>query len=127
MIRRLLLLLVVVAAQLPALTAVASHYPNEFCSESGDVCTDTHKVDGVRKLRIGTAAKYFSHYKLCVTAPDDSRECKRFEIHKSGAGYGDTVNWAKQFPNKGEGAYTVRWKAQGNYITPKLGFHVKTY
>jgi hypothetical protein len=102
----------------------AHHEPNSGCSESGDVCLTTNKVDGIRKLRIGLAAQYFSQYKLCVEAPDESKVCKVFEIEDTGAGYGDSVRWARQFPRKGPGAYTVRWR-QGGSLLGTRGFHVK--
>ena len=105
--------------------ATAGHAPNSHCSESGDVCLSTRKVDGKRLLRIVTTAKYFETYKLCVKAPDESRTCRRGLMRDSdGDGvWTGSMNWAKRFPNKGPGAYTVRWTAEG-YRSPRLGFHV---
>jgi hypothetical protein len=125
MIRTIVSAIAITAFQLPLSSAEATHQPNDYCSESGDVCASTAKVDGLRKLRITTAAQYFENYRLCVTAPDDSKECKKFKIEQSGSGYADSVRWKKHFPNKGGGAYTVQWKAGGENVTPKLGFHVK--
>lgn len=105
--------------------AEAGHRPQEYCSESGDVCQSTKKIDGVRKLKITLAAKYFSRYNLCVKAPDGALTCKRFRIRESGASYGSTVRWRRHFPNAGEGAYTVTWKANGDRIGARLGFHQK--
>ena len=114
-------------ALVPALLPVAvqaNHRPNLYCSESGDVCLTTAKDDGVRKLRIGLAAKYFQRYRLCVVAPNDSRTCKSFDIERHGDVYGDSVRWSRHFPNEGSGAYTVIWKNSGERIGKKLGFHV---
>ena len=110
-----------IAGIVPA--AHAGHRPQESCSESGDVCQSTKKIDGVRKLKITLGGKYFSRYKLCVKAPDGSTTCKRFKIRDQGATYGDAVRWRKHFPNAGEGAYTVTWKQGGNRIGARLGFH----
>jgi hypothetical protein len=104
--------------------AAASHRPNSFCSESGDVCQSSDEVDGVRKLRITLAAKYFSRYKLCVVAPDDSRTCHSYQIEKRGTVFGDSVRWDTHFPEAGNGAYTVIWKSSGTRIGRKLGFHI---
>ncbi len=108
----------------PSPGAHANHRPQNYCSESGDVCQSTKKVDGVRKLRITLAAKYFNRYKLCVKAPDDSTICKRFKIRKQGSAYGSSVRWRKHFPHAGDGAYTVTWRTGGNRIGARLGFHV---
>ena len=107
---------------LPA--AQASHEPNEYCSESGDVCLSTNRVDGVRKLRIVLAAKYFDSYKLCVTGPNGERTCDRFEIEKfKGGVYGDKVRWSRFFPDEGSGAYDVVWRQGGKQLGETLGFH----
>jgi hypothetical protein len=106
--------------------ADASHHPRNYCSETGDVCQSTAEVDGVRKLRITLAAKYFDRYRLCVVAPDDSRTCKTFDIEPQGTSfYGDSVRWSAQFPDAGPGPYTVIWKmTSGDRIGHRLGFHV---
>ena len=103
-------------------TARADHRPNEYCSE--DICQSTTKVDGIRKLRVSLAAKYFDRYRLCVIPPEGARTCKTFEIHKQGGVYGDTVGWRKHFPDEGNGAYTVVWRmTNGDRFGEKLGFH----
>jgi hypothetical protein len=88
------------------------------------VCLSTRvNSDGVRKLRIALAARYFGHYKLCVKAPDATKTCKRFAIEDTGPGYGDSVSWSRRFPFKGPGAYNVTWKHAGTRIGKVLGFH----
>jgi hypothetical protein len=104
-------------------TASANHRPNTYCSDSGDICQSTAKVEGVRKLQITLAAKYFDHYKLCVVAPDDSRTCHGYDIQKRGDFFGDVVRWDTNFPDEGPGAYTVIWKTGGDRVGHKLGFH----
>ena len=110
-----------VASVVPA--AQAGHRPQEYCSESGDVCQSTKRVNGVRKLTISLAAKYFSRYNLCVKGPDGATTCKRFKIRDTGPAYGSSVRWKKHFPDAGEGAYTVTWKNSGTRIGARLGFH----
>lgn len=120
------LMVVVLAVVLPAVPAVANHAPESSCSGSGDVCTSATRVNGVIMLRISTAANYFDRYTLCVTAPDASRVCKRFRMRPAAGGtYRGSVAWKRQFPMKGPGPYTVRWKLSGTALTPKLGFHVR--
>lgn len=105
-------------------SARADHRPNTYCSPSGDICQSTAKVNGVRKLRVTLAAKYFDRYKLCVIPPEGSRTCKTFKIEKQGGLYGDSVRWAAKFPNEGKGPYTVVWKmTSGDRFGKKLGFH----
>lgn len=112
------------AVLLSPLPAQADHRPQEYCSESGDVCQSVRRDDGVRKLKIVLAEKYFSRYKLCVKAPDDSRTCKAFRIQEQGEQYGDSVRWRKHFPDAGEGAYSVTWKSGGARVGARLGFHI---
>ena len=87
---------------------------------------DARKVDGVRKLRIVLAEKYFGRYELCVRAPDDTRSCKEFRIERLGNGvFGDSVRWSTNFPNKGRGEYKVVWRSlpDRNRVARRLGFH----
>ena len=121
------ILLVVAAGALvvaAAPTARADHRPNEYCSESGDICQSTAKIDGVRRLTVALAAKYFNRYKLCVIPPAGAQTCKTFRIEKQGPVYGDSVRWKNRFPDEGSGAYTVVWKMMsGDRFGKKLGFH----
>jgi hypothetical protein len=106
--------------------AGAHHRPNNHCSPSGDVCLSTRKVDGIRWLRIGLAARYFDRYTLCVRAPDGSRECHRFRITDQGATFGSSIRWGRHFPLKGAGAYAVSWSTGGHRVGRILGFHRRT-
>jgi hypothetical protein len=84
------------------------------------------KVDGVCRLRIGLAAKFFERHRLCVTGPEDEPTCHTYRIRDLGATFGSTIAWRKNFPFEGEGAYTVVWKfIGGGRIGRALGFHVK--
>jgi hypothetical protein len=122
--RKMVLVVVVLSASFASPAAWADHKPNSYCSESGDVCVSTRERNDVNRLNIALAAKYFSRYKLCVVAPDDSRECIRRRITDQGRTFGDSVNWANHFPDKGEGDYKAIWRQGGNRLGKVLGFHV---
>ena len=122
--RRILLLTLTVVSllALPGL-AEAHHRPTSYCSPTGDICQSTTKMDGIRWLRIGLFAKYFNRYKLCVKAPDDTRECHIFEIRAQGSAFGSSIRWGRHFPQKGPGPYVVTWWAGGQRVGHILGFH----
>ncbi len=124
--KKAFLLVVVVGLFMTLLgPAQAGHRSTAYCSESGDICQSTRKVDGVRKLRIATAAKYFGRYRLCVTAPDDSTACRKGRMRKDGSIYRGAMRWRERFSHKGPGAYVVKWKfVSGGKIGRTLGFHV---
>ena len=121
--RRIVLLALTVVLMALPLRAEAVHRPTNYCSPSGDICQSTAKVDGIRWLRIGLFAKYFDRYRLCVMAPDGSKECHVFEIQAQGSNFGSSVRWGVHFPNKGPGPYSVSWSTGGNRVGRILGFH----
>ena len=69
-------------------------------------------------LQIGTAASYFNRYRLCVRGPK-SKVCKFFPMRAAAAGgSGSTVNWRKNFPNRGRtGTYRVTWQYSAKTLT----------
>jgi hypothetical protein len=110
--------------------AQGHHAPDFRCSPSGDLCQSIAKVDGVRKLSITLAERYFGRYYLCVKDPRDFETCVDFRIQKLEGGiYGDTVRWSRHFPDWGEGRYVVKWYRVPDYGPPtdrvgrRLGFH----
>jgi hypothetical protein len=121
--RRIVLLALTVVLMALPLKAEAAHRPTDYCSPSGDICQSTRKVDGIRWLRIGLFAKYFNRYRLCVMAPDGSKECHVFPIRAQGSNFGSAVRWGVHFPHKGPGAYSVSWSTGGNKVGRILGFH----
>ncbi len=118
-----------VAAVLVALVpapARAYHRPNLYCSESGDLCQSTRKVDGVRKLRIVLAGRYFSSFHLCVRSPDGTEWCAPYRIRERANGtFGRTADWFKQWGGRQQGSYTVSWWVDGSRLGWRLGFHVR--
>lgn len=106
--------------------AMAHHRPNLNCSESGDLCQSTRKVDAVRKLRIALAARYFTTFHLCVRDPDGYRICAPFRIRERADGtFARSVRWRQHFPSAGPGAYTVSWWVGDQCIGRRPGFHVR--
>ena len=122
------LVVTAVAASLIAVSppAGAHHRPNVHCSESGDICQSVRKIDGVRKLRIVLAARYFSTYHLCVRDADGYRICAPFRIRGRADGlYGSSVRWRRHFPPGGPGPYTASWWVGDDRIGRSLGFHIR--
>jgi hypothetical protein len=118
-----LALLSALTVLLMPLPASASHQPKDWCSASGDICLNTERVDGVRKLRFGEVERYYSSFTLCVKGPDDVRECHDFNVRVTGSSYGRTVVWRDRYEPRGPGAYTVVWKSDGELIGRRMGFH----
>lgn len=106
--------------------AGAHHRPNVYCSESGDMCQSTGKVNNVRRLQIRTLYDYFLTYRVCVKPPYADATCKRFRMHETeNASWASSIRWRRHFPMMGAGAYTVTWRANGSRIGRRLGFHVR--
>ena len=116
----LLAALAAVAAILPA-TALAR---SSYCSTSGDVCYGVVKNSSPVKLRIVIAARYFSHYRLCIKAPKNrGTECHRFSVHKAARGsFASTVVWPKHFKYYGKGTYHASWSTGGSSLGPAVKF-----
>jgi hypothetical protein len=93
-----------------------------FCSPTGDFCTAVVRQGDDAIFRIGTFA-HRGRYRLCVTAPDQSRVCKRFRLrHDSGGLFASRVRWSRHYPDEGRGLYRVRWRQFGGNLGPRLSF-----
>jgi hypothetical protein len=124
---RLVTLAITFALVAVPLTAQANHRPTSYCSQTGDICQSTTRVDGVRLLRITLAGGFFLRYRLCVTAPSGDTTCKRFGMHERPNGtFTSSIRWAKQFGSHGAGPYDVAWRSLpgGSRVGRILGFHV---
>jgi hypothetical protein len=121
------------AALITALLLLASpieaqaRRPSTYCSVTGDICQSTTRgVHGVRMLRISLAAKYFDRYEICVAPPARSPfnvSCKiHFKIHATGSTFGSSIQWGRNFPNRGPGVYTVSWSTAGHLVGHVLSF-----
>lgn len=92
-----------------------------YCSPSGDVCFGVFRKTGVVSFKLTLAARYFPRYRLCVRKLGQARVCKSFPVKKTGAQWGGTVNWAKNFPHT-PGTYRVTWWQGSNRLGPPLNF-----
>ena len=118
-----LTLMTAVALTTAPAPAQASHRPNDYCSPSGDYCTETVVRDGARRFRISSLS-FSGRYRLCVTGPNDVRVCKRFRLEDGDRGsFNDSVRWRRHFETQGAGAYRVSWHKFGARLGPVLGFH----
>jgi hypothetical protein len=94
-----------------------------YCSASGDVCYGITGSGSSVKLRLTTAAQYFSTYRVCVTPPSGKRTCVKAKVKKLKSGiYGSALKWSSNFPNAGHGTYKVKWYASGGGLGPSLSF-----
>src|SRR4051794_13753641 len=108
--KRTLTLIVVAASAAAFLLPASASARSKYCSQSGDVCYQA-KGSPIH-LRITTAAKYFSRYRLCITNPHGVRECHRFRMKAADGGtYASSVSWPKHYEYGGEGTDRARWDA----------------
>ncbi len=103
--RRVALALLLLGA---ALLAPAAADARQVCS-GGDTCVSAERRDGEIVLSIGTSPAAGARYRLCVTAPDDRRTCRRFRLRGSGEIVGSRIRWRRHFPFRGPGTYRARW------------------
>ena len=114
---------VLVAAALLAGAATAADARSSFCSPTGDLCYGAHGKGATVRLRITLAARFFSRYRLCVTAPGGARDCRRFQVHPAAHGlFESSVRWASHFPFRGPGTYRARWRSGGAALGPPVSF-----
>ena len=115
---------VLAALALPVPAAARSH----FCT-GGDTCIAVTRAGGVIRLAIGTSPLAGRRYRLCVTAPDKSRTCRRFRLVTGASDEiaGSNVRWSRHFPRKGAGKYFVRWAlGGGSNFLPALDFRLRS-
>ena len=123
-VRVTVVFVVMTALVLPAPAAARS----SFCTQ-GDTCIAVSRRDGVIRLAIGTSPLAGRRYRLCVTAPDRSRTCKRFRLVANDGGEiaGSSVRWSRHFPRKGPGKYFARWAlGDGTDFLPALDFRLRS-
>lgn len=93
-----------------------------YCSPSGDVCYGIFDYSGEIRFELTLAARYFGRYRLCVRPPAGATTCRSFPVKKTGASYGGAVRWQKNYPQRGPGAYRVRWRLGTQALGPALTF-----
>jgi hypothetical protein len=124
-VRRCLLL--ALAAALVAVTPGAAADQariKSYCSPSGDVCYGVFQVSGQYRFKLTLAAKYFARYRICVVPLGQTKTCKSFPVKKTGAQWGGTVIWQRNFPIRGPRRYKVSWLQGTHRLGPVLAFNL---
>ena len=123
MVRRSLLLALVAALVAAAPSAAADQTRlKSYCSTTGDVCYGIFRTNGQYRFKLTLAAKYFSRYRICVTPGGQKATCKSFPVKKTGAQWGGTVIWQKNYPVHGPQGYRVAWRQGAQRLGPPLTF-----
>jgi hypothetical protein len=125
---RLLLLAAISAVALMALGTAAAEPElriKSYCSTSGDVCYGVFQDGaGTYRFRLTLAAKYFARYRICVVPLGETKTCKSFPVKKTGANWGGTVIWQRNFPVRGPRRYKVSWLRGTHRLGPALSFNL---
>jgi hypothetical protein len=117
-------------ALIAALVAVAPGAASEqtrvksFCSPSGDVCYGIFRAGSTYSFRLTLAKKYFSRYRVCVRPLGQQVRCKSFPVKKTGASWGGTVVWQRNYPVRGPRGYRVTWRQGTTRLGPPLTFYL---
>jgi hypothetical protein len=96
-----------------------------WCSPTGDYCKNAQSFGRTARLRLGTFA-FQGPYRLCVAAPDASRQCRDFPLSRRDR-FGimsSSVAWEGNFPNRGPGVYEADWSLGGTRLGPVLPFQI---
>jgi hypothetical protein len=125
MLRKSLLLALVVGLMVivPASAADQTRVKS-YCSPSGDVCYGIFKSGSVYSFRLTLAAKYFQRYRVCVRPLGEAAKCKSFPVKKTGANWGGTVFWQRNYPVRGPRGYRVTWRQGTTRLGPPLTFYL---
>ena len=95
-----------------------------YCSPSGDVCYGVFQRRRRLQFRLTLAAKYFPRYRICVLPLGETETCKSFPVKKTGAQWGGTVIWQRNFPVRGPRRYKVSWLQGTHRLGPPLTFNL---
>ena len=126
MLRRSLLLALIAALIAVAPSAAADQTRvKSYCSETGDVCYGILKTGRVYSFRLTLAAKYFQRYRICVRPLGQQATCKSFPVKKTGAAWGGTVLWQRNYPVRGPRGYRVTWRQGATRLGPPLTFYLQ--
>ena len=99
--RNLLLALIAVLVAVAPSAATDQTRVKSYCSTTGDVCYGIFKTGDVYSFRLTLAAKYFRRYRICVRPLGEQAKCKSFPVKKTGASWGGTVFWQRNYPVRG--------------------------
>jgi len=96
-----------------------------YCSTTGDVCYGVFQsAAGQYRFKLTLAAKYFARYRICVLPTGETKTCKSFPVKKTGAQWGGTVIWQRNFPVRGPRRYKVSWLQGTHRLGPVLTFNL---
>jgi hypothetical protein len=124
---RLLLLAAVSAVALAGLGTASARDElriKSYCSPSGDVCYGVFQSGGKYQFKLTLAARYFSRYRICLLPLGQTKTCKSFPVKKTGAQFGGTVIWQRNFPVRGPRRYKVSWLQGTRRLGPALSFNL---
>jgi hypothetical protein len=123
---RLALAAALSVAVIGATTGNASQHTRvkSYCSPSGDVCYGIFTSGSVYSFRLTLAAKYFQRYRVCVRPLGEQATCKGFPVKKTGAQWGGTVVWQRNYPLRGPRGYRVTWRHGARRLGPPLTFYL---
>lgn len=123
---RLSLLLALIAALVAVAPSAAADQTRvkSYCSQTGDVCYGIFKTGSVYSFRLTLAAKYFQRYRICVRPLGEQAKCKSFPVKKTGAAWGGTVFWQRNYPVRGPRGYRVTWRQGTRRLGPPLTFYL---
>ena len=119
--------LATLAFLLGSMTATAANRSTtvaSYCSPSGDVCYGVFQKAGNYQFKLTLAAKYFGRYRICVLPLGQTKTCKSFPVKKTGAQWGGTVIWQRNFPVRGPRRYKVSWLQGTHRLGPVLSFNL---
>jgi hypothetical protein len=80
------------------------------CSHFGEACWSIKRSGSRIVLRVATF-RPIARYRVCVTAPNNSRACRTYPLRRdTGRLRTSRIDWSKQFPDRGHGKYTATWE-----------------
>jgi hypothetical protein len=124
---RLAVLATIPALALAALGTASAHDQTRiksYCSTTGDVCYGVFRSGGKYQFKLTLAAKYLARYRICVVPLGGAKTCKSFPVKKTGAQWGGTVIWQRNFPISGPRVYKVTWLQGTRRLGPTLRFNL---
>lgn len=115
-------LLVAAVAALPAPAEARTKVLDQYCSPTGDYCTNVQRADGTIVAEIRTFS-FTGNYQLCVNPPKSGRDCSEFRLRRVPHGiYQGRVKLARHFNLRRNGRYSVSFRYGGYRLGESLHF-----
>ena len=120
---------VVIAGLLVAAMAVSatptearSKVIDQYCSPTGDYCTNLQRANGKMVAEVRTFS-FTGTYQLCVNKPRAGRDCSEFRLRRVPHGiYQGRVKLARHFNLRRNGRYSVSFRLDGYKLGQALHF-----